>query len=160
MRKMAFVAFCLVVLGTAGIAQKIDTKWHCSKPTANPSFDVGDTAGHSFALAQGTCSATSGTSGEKSGAYTEFDEIWKASMTGHGRYNVTMDNGDMVYYTYDTSGPMDPKKPESNKWKIVSGTGKHKGAKGSGTCSGKRNEDGSSDWECMGTTAMGAAPKS
>ena len=159
MRKLMLVAFCLTAFGSAAVAQKIDTKWHCSKPASNPMFDVGDVAGHSYALAQGTCSATSSGSGEKSGAYTEFDEIWKASMTGHGRFNVTMDNGDMAYYTYETSAPADMKKPAMNKWKIGSGTGKHKGVTGSGSCSGTRNEDGSSDWTCKGTAAMGAKAK-
>jgi len=160
MRKLLFVILGLLVFGSGAMAQKIETKWHCAKPSSNPTFDVGDVVGHTYALAQGTCSATSSGSGEKSGAYTEFDEVQKASLTGHGRYNVTMDNGDMVYYTYETSGSTDSKKPAANKWKIVSGSGKHKGIKGSGTCSGKRNDDGSSDWTCTGTYSMGTEPKS
>jgi len=156
MRKRLFVAFCLLVLGSLAVAQgKIETKWNCAKASTNPSLEVGDVAGHAYALGQGTCTATSSGSGEKSGAYTEFDEAWKASYTGHGRFNVTMDNGDMVYYTYESSGPSDIKKPATNKWKIVSGTGKQKGVKGSGSCSGTRHEDGSSDWACTGTTSMG-----
>jgi hypothetical protein len=156
MRKLLFVAFCLLVLGSVAMAQgKIDTKWNCAKPSTNPTLEVGDVPAHSYALAQGTCSATSSASGEKSGAYTEFDEPWKASYTGHGRFNVTMDSGDMVYYTYEASGPNDIKKPANNKWKIVSGTGKQKGIKGSGSCSGTRHDDGSSDWVCTGTTSMG-----
>ncbi len=156
MRKPIFVAVCLLVLGAAAMAQgKIDTKWHCSKPTSNPMLEVGDVPGHQYALGQGTCTATSGSSGEKSGMYTEFDDVWKASHTGHGRFNVTMDNGDMVYYTYETSGSADIKKPLSNKWKIASGTGKHKGIKGSGSCAGKQLEDGGSDWVCTGTTERG-----
>jgi hypothetical protein len=154
MGKLAFIAWCLLAFGSAVMAQKIDTKWHCGKPSSNPSFDVGDVAGHTYALGQGTCNATSSGSGEKSGAYTEFDEAWKASYANHGRFNVTMDNGDMVYYTYEMSGAADGKKL-LNKWKIVSGSGKRKGIKGSGTCAGMRNDDGSSDWECTGTTMMG-----
>jgi hypothetical protein len=154
MRKGLLFAFCLS-FALGAMAQKIETKWHCSKPSSNPSFDVGDVAGHAYALGQGTCEATSSNSGEKSGAYTEFDEIWKASYTGHGRFNVTADNGDKLYYTYETSAPADIKKPAGNKWKIVGGTGKHKGIKGAGTCSGVRNDDGSSDWTCTGTSSMG-----
>ena len=63
----------------------------------------------------------------------------------------------MVHYTYDDTGSTDPKKPLSNKWKVVGGTGKHKGIKGAGSCAGKQNDDGSSDWTCTGTTSMGAA---
>jgi hypothetical protein len=151
MRTSWFVVFCLLVLGPAAMAEKIDTKWHCDKPTSNPTLEVGDVAGHSFALGQGTCTATASKSGEKTGAFTEFDELRKESFTGHGRFNVTMDNGDMVYYTYETSAPTDISKPASNKWKIVSGTGAHKGIKGSGRCSGTRHQDGSGDWTCTGT---------
>jgi len=155
MRKLLLVAFCLLVFAAAATAEKIDTKWHCPKQTADHTFDVGDVAGHSYMILQGTCSATSSASGEKAGAYTEFQELWKASFTGHGRFNVTMDKGDLVYYTYETKGSSDIKKPASNSWKIVGGTGKHKGIKGSGTCSGTQHEDGSSDWTCTGTYSMG-----
>jgi hypothetical protein len=156
MRKQWFVAFCLLVLASVAMAQsKVDTKWHCAKSAEEHKFDVGDEADHSYQIAQGTCIATASASGEKNGAYTEFRELWKASFTNHGRFNVTMDNGDMVYYTYEGSGPADITKPASNKWKMQSGTGKHKGIKGSGSCSGTRNSDGSSDWACTGSFSMG-----
>jgi hypothetical protein len=154
MRKRLFVAFCLLVFGSAAMAQKVDSKWHCAVPTANHKLDVGDEPDHSYVLGQGSCTATASNLGEKSGAYTEFQEVWKASFTNHGRFNTTMDNGDMAYYTYEGSGPTDITKPAINKWKILSGTGKHKGMKGSGSCSGTRHEDGSSDWACTGTYSM------
>lgn len=156
MRKLMLVAFCLLVFGSAAMAQnKIEHKWKCSAPAKNYSFDVGDVADHKYAIMQGTCDATSGSSGEKTATYTEFQEIWKTSYMHHGRFNVTLDSGDKVYYTYEGTEPTDPKKPLSDKWKIVSGTGKQKGIKGSGTCTGKQNEDGSSDWTCTGTSTMG-----
>jgi hypothetical protein len=158
MRKLVLVALSLLWFGSTMMGQKIDTKWHCTKPAENPTLKVGDVPDHVYALAQGTCDATSGSAGEKSGAWTEFQEIWKASFGSHGRFNVTMDDGDMVYYTYETSGKPDSK-DLTNKWKIVRGTGKHKGITGSGTCSGMRNDDGSSDWECTGTTAMAESAK-
>ena len=158
MRKLLLVAACLLALASAAMAQdKIDSKWHGAKATAMHQFDVGDVADHSYQIAQGTCDATSSSAGEKSGAYTEFDELWKASYTGHGRFNVKTDDGDTVYYTYETTGAADVKKPASNKFKIVGGTGKHKGIKGSGTCSGTRHEDESSDWTCTGSYSMGEA---
>ncbi len=153
-RERLLVAFCLLVFGSAAMAQKVDTKWHCTALTANHTLDVGDEPGHSYVIGQGTCTATASGTGEKSGAYTEFQELWKASFTNHGRFNVTMDNGDMAYYTYEGSGPTDITKPATNTWKILSGTGKHKGMKGSGSCSGTRHEDGSSDWACTGTYSM------
>ena len=154
MRKQFFVALCLFVFASAAMAQKIDTKWHCVTPTATHQLNVGDEPDHSYVIAQGGCTATATVSGEKSGAYTEFQELWKASYTNHGRFNVTMDNGDMVYYTYEGSGPTDITKPAANKFKIVRGTGTHKGMKGSGSCSGTRHDDGSSDWACTGSYSM------
>jgi hypothetical protein len=156
MRKPVLVAFCLLLFVSFVCAQKIDTKWHCSKPAQNPSLAVGDTPDHTYELAQGTCDATAGTSGDKSGAWTEFRDSSKTYFSVRGRFNVTADNGDMVYYTYDYSGKPDAKNL-ANKWKIVSGTGKHKGIHGSGSCSGTLNGDGSSDWKCTGTTSTAAA---
>jgi hypothetical protein len=158
MRKLLLVAFCLLVSGSAAMAQnKLDTKWHCPKPSADHKFDVGDVPDHSYMIGQGTCNASSSDPGfaEKSAEYTEFHEIWKASFNYHGRFNVMMDNGDKVYYTYEGTASTDITKPASDKWKTVSGTGKYKGIKGSGTCSGTYNADGSSDWECTGTYSMG-----
>ena len=158
MRKLLFVVYSLMVFASAAMAQgKVDTKWHCSKPVTEHKLNVGDMPDHTYSIIQGSCNATSGGSGfaEKTGDYTEFDETWKATMTGHGRYNVTMDNGDKVFYTYETSGSTDITKPASNKWKILSGNGKYKGIKGSGTCSGKLSADGAADWTCTGTYSMG-----
>ena len=61
---------------------KVDTKWHCPKPSAQQKFDVGDVPGHSYMILQGTCNATASDSGfaEKTDDYTEFQEIWKASL--------------------------------------------------------------------------------
>jgi len=158
MRKLLLVALSLLVSGAVAMAQsKVDTKWHCEKPAADHKFDVGDVPDHSYWIGQGTCNATSSNSGfkEKSAQYTEFQELWKASFTNHGRLNVTLDNGDKVYYTYEGSGPTDITKPVSNKWKILSGTGKYKGIKGSGACSGNRTAEGNSDWTCTGTYTIG-----
>jgi hypothetical protein len=157
MLKLMLAAFAVLVCGSTVMAQnKVETKWHCpNSPDHN--FDVGDVAGHSYAVIQGSCTATSSDKGfaEKTGAYTEFQERWKASQTNHGRFNVTMENGDKVYYTYQGSAPMDMSKPAANTWKIVSGEGKHKGIKGSGSCKATRTKDGSSDWTCTGTYSMG-----
>jgi hypothetical protein len=136
---------------------KVDTKWHCPKESVSHKLDVGDVPGHSYMILQGTCNATASDSGfpEKTGFDTEFQEIWKSSINFHGRANMTMDNGDKVYYTYEGSASTDITKPAPIKWKILSGTGKYKGIKGSGTCSGKFNADGSFDNACTGTYSLG-----
>jgi hypothetical protein len=136
---------------------KVDTKWHCPKESVSHKLDVGDVPGHSYMILQGTCNATASDSGfpEKTGFDTEFQEIWKSSINFHGRANMTMDNGDKVYYTYEGSASTDITKTAPIKWKILSGTGKYKGIKGSGTCSGKFNADGSFDNACTGTYSLG-----
>jgi len=155
MRKELFVVFCSLLFGSLAMAQdKIENKWNCAKPTEMHSLLVGDVPGHSYAIAQGSCTATDSSLGEKTATYTEFQELHKTSFTNHGHFTTTMDNGDMAHYSYAGSGPADIKKPVSNKWQILSATGKHKGIKGSGTCSGTRHDDGSSDWVCTGTSSM------
>jgi hypothetical protein len=160
MRKFLLVALALLVFGSIAMAEdKVDTKWHCSKAAEEHKLDVGDAPDHSYWIGQGPCDSTSSSGGlkEKSGQYTEFHDAWKASFKFHGYFNSTTDNGDNVYYTYEGSASTDIAKPAANKWKIVSGTGKHKGIKGSGSCAGKVNDDGSADWECTGTYSMGMA---
>ena len=157
MRKHLLVVCSMLLSASAAMARgKIDTKWHCPGPTAEHKLDVGDMPDHTYSINQGSCSATASAGGfaEKTGQYTEFDETWKTAMTAHGRFNVTMDGGDKVYYTYEESRPPDVTKPLSNKWKIVGGTGKYKDIKGSGSCSGKFNSDKSADWTCTGSYSM------
>jgi hypothetical protein len=159
MRKFAFVVFCVLVSGSAAMAQTVNTKWHCAAPTKQAAYDVGDVAGHTYLIAQGMCTATSSSSSmpEKTGAYTEFDENWTATYSQRGSFNVTLQNGDMMYYSYHAMGSTDVTKPVGNKWKVESGTGKAAGLTGSGSCTGMRNADGTSDWTCTGTTMMGAS---
>lgn len=154
MQKLIVVAFCVVVLTSVAMAQNnLDTKWHCSKASAEQSYQAADSV-HNYGAAQGDCSATSSKTGEKSGTYTENNETTKTSLANRGTFVVTMDDGDKVYYSYSGMGNP-PKKTASNKWKIVGGTGKYKAAKGAGTCAGTLNDDNSSDWSCTGTFMAG-----
>jgi hypothetical protein len=162
MPKLLLVAFSSLFAVSAAMAQsKIDTKWHCSKPARDQKLDVDDVPDHIYWIGQGTCDATSndGDLKEKSGRYTEFHDAWKATFTFHGYYNATTDDGDKVFYKYEGSGSPDPAKPIANKWKIVNGTGKYKGIKGSGSCAGKANADGSDDLTCTGTYSIASAKK-
>jgi hypothetical protein len=155
MRKLTVVAVCTVVLTSVAVAQNnLETKWHCAKATLEQAYQVPDMSGRSYGAAQGSCSATSSKTGEKSGTYTETTDTTKTSLVNHGTFVVTMEDGDKTYYSY--SGMASPaKKTASNKWKITGGSGKYKAAKGVGTCSGTLNDDGSSDWDCTGTFAAG-----
>jgi hypothetical protein len=159
MRKLLLIALSVLVSGSIAIAQsKVDTNWHCPKATTENKLDVGDTPDHIYWIGQGTCEATSssGDLKEKSGTFTEFHDQWKAKFNFHGYYIATTDDGDKIHYMYEGSAATDVTKPLANKWKIVGATGKHKGIKGSGTCSGKAAADGSAyDWDCTGTYSMG-----
>lgn len=162
MQKLLLVALSVLVSASAAMAQsKVDTKWRCQKPAAEHKFDVGDAPDHSYWIGQGTCEATSseGDLKEKNGTFTEFHDAWKTSFRYHGYFIATTDSGDKINYTYEGSGSTDLTKPIANKWKIVSGTGKNKGIKGSGTCSGKSNADGPADLTCTGTYSMGMSKK-
>jgi len=155
MRKALLVALCLVVFGSLAVAQtKFETKWHCGKPSEEKSIEIGDAPGHAYAIAQGTCEATSSKTGEKTGIYTELQEVWKDRYTSHGQFNVTLENGDKLYDSYEQKGDL-VKKTVAENWKNVGGTGKHKGAKGSGTCTATLHDDGTSDWDCSGTISTG-----
>jgi len=159
MRKLWLVALALLVFGSLTLAEKIETKWHCPKPSAGQKMDIGDEPVHSYWIGQGSCTATAsaGAIKDKTGQFTEFHENWKTSFTFHGRFNATADNGDKVFYSYEGTNSTDSSKPAANKWKIVGGTGKYKTAKGSGGCSGKAADDGAFDWECTGTVSMAMA---
>lgn len=151
MRKRFVVAVCLMLgASVCGAQTKFDSKWHCDKPTAEHNLDVGDVDGHSFGIAQGNCVSTSSAISEKSGTFTEFMESWKTSGNIKGRFNVTLQSGDKIFHAYQST--YDPvQKTIAEKWKVEDGSGKYKGAKGSGTCKGKLNDDGTSDWVCSGT---------
>jgi len=149
MRKVLVVAVGLLLIASVAVAQSKDSKWHCDQPSSEKSLEVGDVAGHSFVIEQGNCTSTESAIGEKSGIFTEFLENWKTSGTVKGRFNVTLESGDKIFHSYQST--FDPvKKTIAEKWTVVNGTGKYKGAKGSGTCTGKLNDDGTSDWNCSG----------
>ncbi len=152
MYKLALVFCSVTMLSTPVLAGTLKNAWHCKDGTTQK-MDVGDIPGHAYVIAQGECSATSGTKGvdEKSGAFTEFRDMKSTGVTNHGRFLVTAGNGDKIFYTYAGSASADSAKPASNKWTIDGGTGKYAKAKGSGKCTGKRNADETSDWQCTGT---------
>jgi hypothetical protein len=156
MSKLALIALAVVSCATVAMAQtKMDTKWHCSKAATEHKIEVGDAPDHLYWIGQGTCEATGSELKEKTGVYTEFHDQWKTTFNFHGYFISTTESGEKVHYTYEGSGSTDPAKPTSNKWKIVGATGKLKGSKGSGSCSGKLGADGSNDTECTGTYTMG-----
>ena len=135
---------------------KISSAWTCAKPSSMQSIPVGDKADHAYAIQQFKCTATKGEIGgvkEKEGTGTEFDDVNGNNASGHGIFVETLANGDKLHITYTTSAMMKNGQFESgsNKWEGKDGTGKVKGIKASGACTGKGNADGSASFTCTGS---------
>jgi hypothetical protein len=156
MRNLLFVICSLCLSATVVLAQgKVDSQWNCGKPNVAQSLDVGDQPGHTYAIAQFSCTAVKGeVEGvkEKEGTGTEFDDIKGNTMRLHGVFIDSLANGDKLYVSYQGTATMEKGQMQSGSdtWSITGGTGKLKGAKGKGSCKGKGNPDGSSTFDCMG----------
>lgn len=159
MRKFWMMGCAVLLLSSLSLAKNnLMSTWNCPKASDGHSIDVGDQAGHTYAVTKTTCTAAKSTWNEKEGTGTEFEEAMGESITWHGVFVVTADNGDKIYYDYSNSGKGMTKGGQfqsgSNKWSIVGGTGKFAHAKGMGSCQGKGNGDGTVTWECAGATTL------
>jgi len=160
MYKGVLILGLVCLWSTAALAQdKVDNGWACSKPAMANSINIGDQPGHAYAIDQITCDSTKGEIAgvrEKQGIGTEFGEVKGDRSSGHGVFVETMSNGDMVYATYQPTLTVKDGLLQSgmDKWQYTGGTGKFKGLKGSGTCKGSGNADGSSTWTCTGTYSL------
>jgi hypothetical protein len=161
MRNLFLVLCALCLSASVAAAQsKIDSQWNCSKPSDAHSIDVGDHAGHTYAVAKFTCTAAKGEIEglqEKEGTGTEFEEIKGNSLHGHGVFVETVSNGDKLFVSYQPMATFKDGQMESagNTWVITDGTGKFKGIKGKGGCKGKANADGTSTYDCSGEYTLG-----
>jgi len=147
----------LLCLAFPALAQnRVDTRWFCQKPSVFYNVAVGDAPNHNFTIIQGSCKSTASAANfpEDESEYTEFQEMLNASVSVHGRLNVTMRDGDKVYYSYEGSFSTEITKPFTQRWKLEGGTGRYKYTKGTGTCSGLVHADGTGDMECIGTFSM------
>jgi hypothetical protein len=152
--RLGFVCLCAAV--SAAQSGKVDNGWSCGKPADAHSIEVGDQPGHTYSIDQIKCTSTKGEFAgvkEKEGTGTEFLEVKGNNATGHGIFVETMANGDKIHFTYQITGTMKDGKFEtgSDKFQATSGTGKFKGIKASGSCTGKGNADGGASWACTGT---------
>ncbi len=158
MRRTVWVASALLLLASSALGQnRVHTKWRCPKPSALHTLAVGDAPNHNFTIIQGGCKSTASAAlfPEDESEYTEFQEMRNVSVRAQGRMNVTMKNGDRVYYSYEGSFSTDTTKPFSQQWKFDGGTGSYKSIKGSGTWSGMVHADGTGEMECAGTCSIG-----
>jgi hypothetical protein len=158
MKKIAWIAFVLLAFVSSLPAQnRVDTKWHCTKPSEFHRVAVGDAPNHNYTIIQGSCRsmASNAQFPEKECSYTEFQELQDAFVRVHGSMNATMENGDKVFYSYEGSFPADTTKPFSQRWKLVNGTGRYKSIMGNGICTGLVHADGTGDMECSGKYSTG-----
>jgi hypothetical protein len=163
MRKLLLVFCSLLLFVSVAMAKgKLVSQWSCGKPSEAHSIDAGDQANHTYSISKTTCTATKSDVGgvkEKEGVGTQFNENLSDTTTWHGVFVVTAENGDKIHYTYGSVGKGTLKDGQlqsgNNKWSMVGGTGKFAGAKGSGTCQGKGNPDGTVTWDCQGRYTLG-----
>jgi hypothetical protein len=150
------VVCAVCFLTCAGLAQfKANTQWKCDKPSDQHSINIGDKDGHAYAVDQIKCNATRGELAgvkEKTGVGTEFMEVNGDKVTGHGEFVETLENGEKEFFTYQFNGTVKDGVLQNgtDTWKLREGSGKLKTAKGSGTCKGSGNSDGSVTWDCTG----------
>jgi hypothetical protein len=158
MRKPFGIMFALLMSTAIALAQKkVDTKWRCSIPSAFHTLPIGDSPNHSFTILQGSCRSISSKADfpEREGVYTEFQELRNLTVIVHGFMDVTMQNGDLVYYKYEGSFSPDITKPFSQRWTFAGGTGRYRSIKGRGSCAGMVHPDRTGDMECTGTLSIG-----
>jgi hypothetical protein len=163
--KFLVMSGLVVIAAAATPAQtKHDFSGKCAKPEVLQTVPAGDKEGHAFMLQQGKCETTAGeVAGQKSkqGAFSEHDEATGTHSRGWGVYVETYENGDKVFYSYQTTGTTKDGAFVSggNKYQITGGTGKMKGIKGAGSCKLTGNASGGLDYACTGDyTIAEAAP--
>jgi len=160
MEKRWGVLLAVCLLSCVGLAQvKSAVQWKCDKASDQHSINVGDKAGHAYAVDQINCTPVSGDingAKRKSGTGTEFLELHGDKFTGHGEFVETMENGDKNFYTYQMKGSLKDGvlQAGSDTWSMREGGGTLKGAKASGSCKGAGNADGSATWDCSGDYTM------
>src|SRR5258705_8410263 len=146
--------------GSVAGAQAVNVTWKCTPQGTPTALAVGDVAGHAYVIDQQKCTALKGSVAgvkQKEGMVTEFAEATGNNAKGHGVFVETLSSGDKIHYTFTSAGVSKDGKlvSGSDKWTVVGGTGKFKGATGSGMCKGTGSPDGSSTFDCTGSITTG-----
>jgi hypothetical protein len=164
MRRTGFVVLVVLSLAvTAGAQTKMSGKLQCAKSDPDYAIEVGDRPGHVMTARKAACTWTEGVEiaglKAKTGQDVATGEVSGATLRDSGFHTATMDNGDKFTVRFTGTGTLNKDKSGSfeGTWTIVSGTGKLKGVKGSGTFKGSGSADGSSDVQVEGEYTMPAA---
>ena len=140
---------------------KVTMTGKCGKADTEQTVPAADMQGHNYGISSGKCTAEGkfGTANAKEGAYAENQDIRGNVMKNWGTYAVTMDDGDKIFFDYQGTDTMKDNKfaGGNNRWTISGGTGKMKGAKGTGQC--KLTPAGSDNltYTCNGMYGMAGA---
>ena len=154
------VKTALVFLGAAAIAlsanaqTKTSGKAQC-KPEPPAPVEIGDRAGHAFAIAKSQCTWTGfeiGGDAYKDGMSIGMDEISGSKAMSNGYHTATLASGDKTTAHFHGSAVIKDGKFVSGggSWTFASGTGKYKGIKGKGTYKGTPNADGTVTFDVEG----------
>ena len=157
MRKHGLLVLMAWSIAASASAQtKLTGKEHCAKPDPDYSIEVGDQPGHILSARKAACTWTEGMeiAGLKVKAAQDVatGEVTGATARDTGYHVATMDNGDKYTVRFNGTAMMAKDKTGAitGKWTFVSGTGKLKGIKGSGTYKGTVAADGSADVDVEG----------
>ena len=164
MRKTGLLWLAALMIALPASAQtKLAGKVHCDKADPNSTIEVGDKANHAVYARKAACTwdGSQEIAGlkTKTGVDVATGEVNGATMRDNGYHTATMDNGDkyVVRFTGTAAMAKDNTGTIDGKWTFVSGTGKLKGIKGSGTYKGTSNADGSADVTVDGDYTLAAA---
>jgi hypothetical protein len=157
MRRLWFVTLLMFVAVSSVLAQvKVSGGGVCAKPDPSYSIQATDRPGHIFSLGQYQCTWTKPfeIAGTKSKAGPDIISVEIQGNNGDWRefYVDTTDNGDKGYYRFHGTATFrdGALKELRGKWTLSGGTGKLKGIKGSGACTGKGDASGGVSYECEG----------
>src|SRR5512137_2898732 len=123
--KYKILCGCVVFAFAVSIAPaqtKATLSGNFSKPDVQQTLPAGDQDGHVFMLAQSKCTAKGDVGGAagKDGIATEHRDATKKHSRGWGVFAETLDNGDKVFYNYQTNLTLkeDGSASGSNKYQI------------------------------------------
>jgi len=158
MRKNWLLVGLLLSVASSAVAQTQMSGVALCAP-ANPTYliRVGDNPGHSYGLAQGTCTWTKPweIAGLKNtqGVGTQIQETTGDTTKVRGTFVDHMANGDKAFYSFEFTllAKADGPQVMDHKWELLGGTGKLQGAKGRGACTAAPvGSSGSFSYDCRG----------
>jgi hypothetical protein len=161
-RVLAVALLTFAFAGAAGAQTKITGTAHCAKGDPSYNIEVTDHPGHTWMLEKAACTWTTPIEmagiKSKDGVDVRAIESTATKMTSSGTHVSTMENGDKFYVSFHDTAAVKDGKPGNamGTWTFTGATGKLKGLKGSGTYTGKFQDDGTVIVDVEGTYTIAA----